>query len=65
MWNTVEVEEMIADNSSGFGHMNGLVADEAGGIIFMIVFKMKQVELFSRYSFCFQLCKRCKKSVYQ
>ena len=33
MWNTFEVEEMIADNSSGFGHMNGLVADEAGGIV--------------------------------
>ena len=27
---------MIHDNSSGFGHMNGLVAEEAGGIVFRI-----------------------------
>ena len=30
VWNTVEVDAMIADNSSGFGRMSGLVADKAG-----------------------------------
>ena len=32
VWNTVEVEQMIHDNSSGFGWMKGIVADESGGM---------------------------------
>ena len=38
VWNTVEVDAMIADNSSGYGRMNGLVADKAGEVLGEIVF---------------------------
>ena len=49
MWNTFEVEEMIADNSSGFGYMNGLVADEAGGIVFKIfIFYLKNIDFLTK-----------------
>ena len=37
VWNTVEVDAMIADNSSGFGRMSGLVADKAGWILPILI----------------------------
>ena len=40
MWNTVEVERMIQDNSSGFGRMNGLIADKTGDILTYVLLEL-------------------------